>query len=92
MPDSSVVLSRPALDRPVSAPARHPRTAGSRDMPRERLFDAGPAVLSDTELIAIFLGSGLPGHDVFDVARSLLERFGSLRAMLDATAADFDGL
>jgi DNA repair protein RadC len=61
-------------------------------MPRERLFGAGPAVLSDTELIAIFLGSGLPGHDVFDVAASLLERFGSLRAMLDATRADFRGL
>lgn len=92
MPDSSVVLSRPALDRPVSTPARHPRTANTRDMPRERLFDAGPAVLSDTELIAIFLGSGLPGHDVFDVARSLLDRFGSLRAMLDATSTGFDGL
>lgn len=95
MPDSSVssvVLSPSVLDRPVSTPARHPRTANTRDMPRERLFDAGPAVLSDTELIAIFLGSGLPGHDVFDVARSLLDRFGSLRAMLDATSADFVGL
>ena len=38
------------------------------------------------------LGSGLPGHNVFDVARSLLERFGSLRAMLDATPDDFDGV
>ncbi len=61
-------------------------------MPRERLFGVGPAALSDTELIAIFLGTGLPGHNVFDVARSLLERFGSLRAMLDATKADFQGV
>jgi DNA repair protein RadC len=61
-------------------------------MPRERLIGMGPAALSDTELIAIFLGCGLPGYDVFEVARSLLARFGSLRAMLDATPTDFQGL
>ena len=80
-------VSSAVLKRPARAAA-----AAARDMPRERLFGAGPAVLSDTELIAIFLGCGLPGHDVFEVARSLLKRFGSLRAMLDATRADFDGL
>ncbi|NRO97854.1 DNA repair protein RadC [Paraburkholderia sp. NMBU_R16] len=64
----------------------------SRDMPRERLFGAGAGALSDTELIAIFLGCGLPGRDVFELARSLLERFGSLRSMLEATPADFRGL
>ncbi len=61
-------------------------------MPRERLIDQGPSVLSDLEMIVLVLGSGLPGHDVFSVARELLDRFGSLRAMLDATYADFDGL
>jgi DNA repair protein RadC len=61
-------------------------------MPRERLFEAGASALSDTELIALFLGSGMPGHNVFELARSLLARFGSLRAMLDATPADFKGL
>ncbi|GLU35541.1 UPF0758 protein [Trinickia caryophylli] len=69
-----------------------PALSAWRDMPRERLFDAGAAALSDTELLAIFLGSGLPGHNVFELARSLLERFGSLRALLDATPADFKGL
>ena len=64
----------------------------TRDMPRERLLEAGPAALSDTELIALVLGSGLPGHNVFEVARSLLRRFGSLRAMLDATPEGFDGV
>lgn len=63
-----------------------------KDMPRERLIDAGPGVLSDTEMIVLVLGAGLPGHDVFNIARSLLDRFGSLRAMLDATYSDFDGL
>jgi DNA repair protein RadC len=67
-------------------------TGAARDMPRERLFGVGPSALSDTELIAIFLGTGLPGHNVFEVARSLLRRFGSLRAMLDATQTDFQGV
>ncbi|CAE6784527.1 RadC family protein [Paraburkholderia nemoris] len=62
------------------------------DMPRERLIEEGPSVLSDTEMIVLVLGAGLPGHDVFDVARTLLDRFGSLRAMLDATYSDFSGL
>jgi DNA repair protein RadC len=89
MLDRSAVLS---LSAPPSAPAWRPRAACSRDMPRERLIGMGPAALSDTELIAIFLGCGLPGYDVFEVARSLLARFGSLRAMLDATPTDFQGL
>ena len=63
-----------------------------RDMPRERLLEHGAGALSDTEMIVLILGSGLPGHDVFSVARALLDRFGSLRAMLDATYTDFDGL
>jgi DNA repair protein RadC len=62
------------------------------DMPRERLIKLGPGALSDTEMIVLVLGTGLPDHDVFSVARALLERFGSLRAMLDATYADFDGI
>ncbi len=61
-------------------------------MPRERLLDAGPGALSDVELIALMLGSGLPGLNVFELARSLLVRFGSLRAMLDATDEEFAGL
>ncbi|WP_144148334.1 RadC family protein [Paraburkholderia sp. BCC1884] len=63
-----------------------------RDMPRERLIELGPSVLSDTEMIVLVLGSGLPGRDVFTVATALLERFGSLRAMLDASYSDFEGL
>jgi DNA repair protein RadC len=43
-------------------------------------------------MIVLVLGSGQPGHDVFSVARALLDRFGSLRAMLDAAYADFDGI
>lgn len=62
------------------------------DMPRERLRHAGPGALSDVELLALLLGTGLRGHDVFGVARSLLARFGSLRAMLDAQPEEFAGV
>jgi DNA repair protein RadC len=75
-----------------AAPARARKRRWRDDMPRERLLGAGAGTLSDTELIALFLGCGLPGRNVFELARSLLQRFGSLRAMLDATPADFKGL
>ncbi|MFM0729363.1 DNA repair protein RadC [Paraburkholderia sediminicola] len=79
----------------AGTPAARPLVRGKwhkNDMPRERLIEEGPGVLSDTEMIVLVLGSGLPGHDVFNVARTLFERFGSMRAMLDATYSDFDGL
>jgi DNA repair protein RadC len=85
----------PHLATPDSTPPRRTgrkRSHGKRDMPRERLLDFGPGNLTDAELVALVLGSGLPGHNVFGIAHSLLKRFGSLRAMLDATPADFDGL
>jgi DNA repair protein RadC len=89
MNDIPVMPPSPADKAPVR---RLPSVWPTRDMPRERLLDAGATALSETELVALVLGSGLPGHNVFDVARSLLERFGSLRAMLDATPEDFDGV
>jgi DNA repair protein RadC len=97
--DAPVVTTahNPELPDPEAcgAPAARPLVRGKwlkNDMPRERLIEQGPGVLSDTEMIVLILGSGLPGHDVFNVARALLNRFGSLRAMLDATYTDFDGL
>ncbi|MEC5405065.1 DNA repair protein RadC [Paraburkholderia sp. MPAMCS5] len=91
-PRPALVRSPPALPAPEAAGARRRRKWHKSDMPRERLIDLGPGVLSDTEMIVLVLGSGLPGHDVFSMARDLLDRFGSLRAMLDATYRDFDGL
>ncbi|MCX4161081.1 MULTISPECIES: DNA repair protein RadC [Paraburkholderia] len=80
------------LGEAPSAAVLRPVRQRQRDMPRERLLDSGPGTLSDIELIALVLGSGLPGQNVFELARSLLVRFGSLRAMLDATPADFSGI
>ncbi|WP_211254074.1 RadC family protein [Paraburkholderia nodosa] len=78
----------PAVSTRENAAPAAPR----HDMPRERLRTAGAAALSDVELLAILLGFGLPGHDVFEVARTLLAQFGSLRAMLDAPHEEFEAL
>ena len=61
--------------------------AGER--PRERLLNNGPAVLSDAELLAIFLRTGVPGKSAVDLARELLVRFGSLRRLLAASREAF---
>ena len=43
------------------------------DRPRERLLHKGPAALSDVELMAVLLGSGIEGHDVMTVASRILK-------------------
>lgn len=54
------------------------------ERPRERLLAHGAEQLSDAELLAVFLRSGIVGRSAVDVARSLLTRFGSLRGLLAA--------
>jgi DNA repair protein RadC len=51
------------------------------DRPREKLLNRGAAALSDSELIAILLRTGLPGANAVDVARQLLEQHGSLSGL-----------
>ena len=55
------------------------------ERPREKLLKRGPAVLSDAELLAIFLCSGLQGSDVVSSARRLLNEHGPLRNLLEHT-------
>lgn len=95
MTDQTPLETAPPQTRTRGKPPRPRLVRGKwlkQDMPRERLIELGPAALSDTEMIALVLGSGLPDHDVFNIASVLLERFGSLRGLLDATYADLDGL
>jgi DNA repair protein RadC len=58
------------------------------ERPREKLLARGAAALSDAELLAIFLRTGLKGRTAVDLARELLGRFGSLRALLRAGRDD----
>jgi len=44
------------------------------DRPREKLAARGPEALSDSELLAVILGSGVKGKDVFQVARTILRK------------------
>lgn len=64
----------------------HIRDWPAEERPREKLLARGPAVLSDAELLAIFLGSGLRGHDAVGTARDLLTQHGPLRRLLELDA------
>ena len=56
------------------------------ERPRERLLKAGAAALSDAELFAIFLRSGIRGKSAVDLARELLQRFdGSITQLAAAS-------
>lgn len=59
------------------------------ERPREKLLHSGAAALSDAELLAIFLRTGVTGLSAVDLARKLLSDFGSLRTLLDADADTF---
>ena len=58
----------------------------SAERPREKLLAQGAGALSDAELLAIFLGSGLRGRDAVETARDLLQSHGPLRNLLDLPA------
>lgn len=48
------------------------------ERPREKLLKNGAKNLSDAELLAIFLRTGIAGRSAVDLARVLLKHFGSL--------------
>src|SRR5690606_33472239 len=79
---------RPGRRRPPHPePAMHIRDWPSSERPREKLLAHGAAVLSDAELLALFLGSGVRGLDAVATARRLLAGHGPLRRLLDLPAA-----
>ena len=55
------------------------------ERPREKLADRGAASLSDPELIAILLRTGVVGSNAIDVARDLLKQYGSLATLSRCT-------
>src|SRR5690554_7247229 len=59
------------------------------ERPREKLLNRGADNLSDAELLAIFLRTGIKGKSAVDLARELLISFGSLRALLTADKEEF---
>ena len=82
----------------TSAPVAGPGRGGSyqpmiRDMPqgerpRERLRDYGPKLLSNTELIAILLRTGIQGENVLAMSNRLLTHFKGLDGLGRSTFAE----
>ncbi len=54
------------------------------DRPREKLQRKGAGALSDAELLAIFLRVGVKGRSAVDLARQLIQEFGSLQSLFAA--------
>lgn len=54
-----------------------------QERPRERLIKFGPKALTNAELLAIILVSGIKGESALHLAHRLLARFGDLRGLLD---------
>ncbi len=59
------------------------------ERPREKLLSRGAQALSDAELLAIFLRTGVAGKTAVDLARELLAEFGGLRPLLEADRTQF---
>lgn len=62
------------------------------ERPRERLQKYGAEVLSISELLALILGSGIQGEPIMLTAQKLLAKFGSLKAMSDASLEDLQSI
>ena len=62
------------------------------DRPREKLLSRGAAALSDAELVAIFLRTGVRGKSAVDLAREVVAQFGSLSALCGADQKTFCGI
>lgn len=61
-------------------------TSGHRARLRKRLLTGGPDALADHEVIELLLMQAVPRRDMKPLARSLLQRFGSLAGVLQADA------
>ena len=59
------------------------------DRPREKLLKYGAHALSNAELLAILIRTGVKGSSAVDLGRELMRRFKTLRQMSGADAAEF---
>ncbi len=65
---------------------KHIKDIPNFDRPREKLAAKGPEALSDPELLAVLLGSGVKGRDVFTVARAILRRLDNNMEKIDVNS------
>src|ERR1700712_4318044 len=62
------------------------------DRPREKLERLGPGGLTDSELVALVLGSGVRGVNVLDTAASLLTKAGGVQELMVMTVRELMAL
>ncbi|MFZ6760930.1 RadC family protein [Undibacterium sp. Ji50W] len=60
--------------------------------PRERLIKHGASALSDAELLAVFLRTGVAGKSAVDLGRDMINQFGSLSGLFSATIREFSAI
>ncbi len=76
MPDSTDTPTGQSADAAASRGNTLHDLVPEDEMPREKLFKQGCAALTDEELIAIFLRTGIPGVNVIELARLLKKHAG----------------
>ncbi|MGA2685969.1 MAG: DNA repair protein RadC [Verrucomicrobiota bacterium] len=62
------------------------------ERPRERLVAHGADALSHAELIAILLRTGLKGANAVEIGRQLLQKYGTLQALAQASVDDLQSV
>jgi len=68
------------------------RDLPAQGRPRERLVRLGAEALSPSEILAVVLGRGVSGRPVMDMAAELLQKFGDLRGVINASMDEFCGV
>lgn len=77
----AAIVAREAQYHPIS---QWPKA----QQPREKLIRQGAASLSDAELLAIFLRSGVKGKSAVSLAQDLLSQFEGMQGLINAPLAD----
>jgi DNA repair protein RadC len=62
------------------------------DRPREKLLKKGAKSLSNSELVAILLRTGMKGVSAIDLARKIVDKFGTFRNMSHTDSRDWKGI
>ena len=90
MPNGSVIFAlhcNPRHDS-IGVEEAHHRLNRGEEHPRKQMETHGSTVLSDTQLIAILLRSGISEPRATAIAEQLLERYGSLSSISRCTAGE----
>jgi len=88
----SEILRGGVVMKKVSEPSFYHTTIKEwpiEDRPREKLISRGASVLTETELLAILIRTGVRGSTAIDLAKKLLSEERSLRDLADLSAAQF---